>query len=97
MVAIVFCLSENRSLLFEIKRISEIAKIGVYGIRANCQSPIVIFTSLKKTTTTESQFHDDRHAVMQRSFCLFVRVAVNVVVCELPQTVCGKVSRSGTC
>ena len=43
------------------------------------QSPIVIFTSLKKKKTTESQFHDDRHAVMQRSFCLFVRVVVNVV------------------
>ena len=31
------CLSENRSLLFEIKRISKIAEIGVYEIYANCQ------------------------------------------------------------
>ena len=30
-------LSENRSLLFEIKIISENAEIGVYEIYANCQ------------------------------------------------------------
>ena len=62
-----------------MKRISEIAKIGVYGIHANCQTESHRNIHFVKKTR-ESQFHDDRRAVMQRSFCLFVRVVVNVVV-----------------
>ena len=58
-----FCLSENRSLFFEIKRISEVAEIGVYGIDANYHIHFVE----KKKETTESHFHYNRHADMQRS------------------------------
>ena len=74
----------------EIKRISGIAEIGVYGIYANCQGHrrLAELHSLKSHCNVyfvkkQQQNHNSKMVVTQSCnvlLCLFVRVVVNVVV-----------------
>ena len=61
-----FCLSENRSLFFEIKRISEISEIGVYGIYANYQKFLNVELSESSVSIGDSHLRT-RHYFKARS------------------------------
>ena len=59
------------------------------------QSPIVIFTSLKKNQENPSSTMIVTQSCNVLFACLFV--LLSMLLSDLPQTVCSKVSRTGTC